>query len=97
MRSLFDADEVEKFPEAKKGTVEKTISPHEPGRVKCQGTYWPARFYESDCEATVLPGEPVSVVAMQGITLLVVPINTSTESASSDSESPENATAESSS
>ncbi|NES93789.1 MAG: hypothetical protein F6K32_00745 [Desertifilum sp. SIO1I2] len=48
---------------------------NQPGRVKFQGTYWPAQFYHPDCQATVLPDEPVTVVAIQGITLLVVPVS----------------------
>ena len=75
MVGLFVPEKVEKFPAPLMGTVEKKITRSQPGRVKCQGTYWPARFYQPNCEATVLPDEPVMVVARQGITLLVVPVN----------------------
>ncbi|MCG8361720.1 MAG: NfeD family protein [Pseudanabaenales cyanobacterium] len=53
--------------------VEKTITPGCGGRVYFQATYWPARFYQSDCQLTVLPGDLVTIVGRQGLTLLVKP------------------------
>ncbi|MDJ0707784.1 MAG: NfeD family protein [Leptolyngbyaceae cyanobacterium MO_188.B28] len=53
--------------------VEKTISPSCRGRVYFQATYWPARFYQPDCQATVLPGDSVTIIGRQGLTLLVRP------------------------
>jgi uncharacterized protein (DUF697 family) len=57
------------------GIVEKTITPTQPGRIKYQASYWPARLYSKDEQVTLLPDDPVSVVGRQGITLLVVPVN----------------------
>ncbi len=73
MDTLF-ISKIERFPQAQLGTVEEAISYKRRGRVKFDGTYWPARFYDPDCKATVGPDEPVSVVAIQGITLLVCPL-----------------------
>jgi hypothetical protein len=73
MDTLF-ISKVEMFPQAQLGTVEEAISYNRRGRVKFDGTYWPARFYDPDCKATVPPDELVSVVAIKGITLLVLPL-----------------------
>ncbi len=75
MKSLTIPTKVEVFPEHLTGTVDKTISPQKPGRVRCLGSFWPARLYHSDCQATIQPEESVNIVAIQGITLLVVPLN----------------------
>lgn len=72
MVSLFVREKVEMFSEAVMGTVEKTITQNQPGRVKCLGSYWPARFYHSNCDVIVFPDEFVQVVGRQGITMLVV-------------------------
>ncbi len=69
----FIAAKVEKFPEPLSGTVEQAIAHNHSGRVKCLGSSWPAKFYQPDCLTTVVPNQPVSIVAMQGITLLVMP------------------------
>ena len=53
------------------GKVEKTINHTHPGRVKWRASSWPAQFYQTDSKEMILPGEPVSVVGRQGITLLV--------------------------
>jgi len=73
MRNLFIPEKVEKFPEPIAGTVEQAIAPNQSGRVKCLASHWPARFYQPDCQSTVLPDQPVSIVGMCGITMLVVP------------------------
>ncbi|MDI9639833.1 NfeD family protein [Geitlerinema splendidum] len=73
MLNLFVPENVEMFSEAVMGTVEKTITQNQPGRVKCLGTYWPARFYHSNCDAIIFPDNFVKVVGRQGITMLVVP------------------------
>lgn len=75
MKSLIIPTEVEVFPEPLRGTVDKTISPQKAGRVKCLGSFWPARLYQSDCQMTIMPEESVNIVAIQGITLLVVPLS----------------------
>jgi len=74
MKTLFASPEVEKLSETVVGIVEEAIAPDQPGRVKGMGTYWPARFYHSDCKITLKPNDRVSIVAMCGITLLVVPV-----------------------
>lgn len=75
MISLFAPSEVEIFSEALMGIVEKKIAQNQPGRVKCLATYWPARFFHSNCNAVVFPAELVKVVGRQGITMLVVPVS----------------------
>ncbi|XWK88724.1 MAG: NfeD family protein [Phormidium sp.] len=72
MVSLFVREKVEMFSEVFIGTVEKTITQNQPGRVKCLGSYWPARFYHSNCDVIVFPDDFVQVVGRQGITMLVV-------------------------
>ncbi|MBD1835120.1 hypothetical protein H6F61_21100 [Cyanobacteria bacterium FACHB-472] len=79
MRTLFAPTKVEKLGEPIQGTVEQTIAPNQPGRVKCRATYWPARFYHPDCQTTVISNQRVNIVAIQGITLLVVPVDTTEE------------------
>lgn len=75
MRALFVPAKVERFPEPFLGTVEQMITHNQPRRVKCFGTYWPAQFYQSDCQLTAVPEQLVNVVAIEGITLLGVPSN----------------------
>ncbi len=75
MVSLFAPAQIEMFTEAVIGTVEKKITQNQPGRVQCLGTYWPARFYHANCDVIVFPDEVVKVVGIQGITMLVVPVN----------------------
>ncbi|MFB2896883.1 NfeD family protein [Aerosakkonemataceae cyanobacterium BLCC-F50] len=75
MVNLFVPENVEMFSEALMGTVEKTITQNLPGRVKCLGSYWPARFYHSNCDVIVFPDDFVKVVGRQGITMLVVPVS----------------------
>ncbi|MBD1939115.1 NfeD family protein [Microcoleus sp. FACHB-68] len=74
MDTLF-TDTVKMFPQPLLGIVEQAIAYNQRGRVKFDGTYWPARFYNPDCQATVSPNQFVNVVAREGITLLVVPID----------------------
>ena len=57
------------------GKVEQTITLKIPGRVKFQGTYWPACLYHQDAQVTLFPEDTVTVIGRQGITLLVVPLN----------------------
>ena len=74
MVSLFAPSEVEIFSEPLMGIVENKITQNQPGRVKCLATYWPARFYHSNCNVIVFPDQVVKVVGRQGITMLVVPV-----------------------
>jgi hypothetical protein len=52
--------------------VDKAIAPHQPGRIKFQGSYWKAALADSNCPR-IEAGQAVQVVDRQGITLLVVP------------------------
>ena len=54
--------------------VERTISGYYPGRVYFQATYWPARLQYPQFLDRLLPGEMVTVVASEGLTLLVAPV-----------------------
>ena len=74
MRALFARTKIEKFPEPIMGEVEQAIASNQPGRVKCLGTTWPARFYQPEIRKTIMPTEPVSIIAICGITMLVVPV-----------------------
>lgn len=51
--------------------VSDTIRPDQNGRVRFQGSWWPAR-----CEQNIilLPGQIVHVIGRQNITLLVTPV-----------------------
>ena len=54
--------------------VEKAILPSEDGQVYFEGTYWRARFYDPDCQATVSVGDKVEVVVGDRLPLLVMPL-----------------------
>lgn len=54
-------------------TVDQEISHSHLWRVKFQGSYWFARPYGKSSGVSMRPGESVRVVAMEGITLLVLP------------------------
>lgn len=54
------------------GIVAEAISPDKPGRVKCQATYWPAKFCQTNCQNTLEKSQSVTVVGREGITLLVL-------------------------
>ncbi len=73
MPNIFTFGRTDVFQKPLLGTVEQAIAPHQPGKVKFQGTYWYARFYQPDCQANIPPGQTVTVVAREGMTLLVVP------------------------
>ncbi|HIK29697.1 MAG TPA: NfeD family protein [Oscillatoriaceae cyanobacterium M7585_C2015_266] len=65
---------IEMFRQPLLGIVEEAIAPNQRGRVKFDGTYWPARFFETNCQTTVYPEALVAIVGIQGITLLVEPL-----------------------
>jgi membrane protein implicated in regulation of membrane protease activity len=52
--------------------VDQPIAPHQPGRIKFQGSYWKAALADPNCKR-IEAGQPVQVVGLQGITQLVVP------------------------
>lgn len=51
-------------------TVDGEIKPDEKGRVYFRGSWWFARCNQA---VTLVPGERVTVVGVEGITLLVQP------------------------
>lgn len=75
MNSSLTSYEIKLFSQPGTGVVEEAITAIRPGRVKFRATYWPARYYGQDNQATLLPNAQVIVVGRQGITLLVVPVN----------------------
>ncbi len=75
MKVALASHEIKLFSELGTGTVEETINPKYPGRVKYKATFWPAQFYNQQEQVTLLPNESVTVVGRQGITLLVVSIS----------------------
>jgi membrane protein implicated in regulation of membrane protease activity len=57
------------------GVIDEAIAPNLPGRVKALSSIWPAKIYQPDSQKVhLLPGQQVLVVAIDNITLLVVPI-----------------------
>jgi membrane protein implicated in regulation of membrane protease activity len=68
---------LEKIAKSFPGIVDLAISSNCPGRVKWQGTTWPARFFQADCQETLVPGQRVEIVTMQGLTLFVIPLEIS--------------------
>ena len=76
MNTLFTFPSTENLETPIPGIVELPISANKPGRVKCQGSYWPARFAQP-YQTTVLPDEIVTVVGIYRLTLLVMPFNNS--------------------
>lgn len=72
MSLIFAPDTIELFAQAELGEVEQTITTQKRGRVRFMATYWFARFYQPNGQRSVLPGTPVKVIGIEGITLLVV-------------------------
>lgn len=58
----------------KEARVEEYIAPGQSGRVYMDGSWWPARC---DRSLLLLPGTPVRVIGLSGITLLVEPLYSS--------------------
>jgi membrane-bound ClpP family serine protease len=67
----IDATEKEK-----QATVDQPIQPGAPGRVKFQGSWWPAlcEVNRSEANRRLVQGEVVRVVGIRNITLLVEPV-----------------------
>ncbi|NJO43927.1 MAG: hypothetical protein HC865_26040 [Cyanobacteria bacterium RU_5_0] len=70
---LFSPSYPKPFVEPTQGVTDQTIAFGKPGRVRYRGTYWKARLYHPNQRTTIQPGDPVRILAMQGITLLVTP------------------------
>jgi hypothetical protein len=65
----------EMLPEPERGVVDEAIGPNLAGRVKAFSSIWPAEIYQPDSQKVHLhPGQSVFVVAIDNITLLVVPM-----------------------
>lgn len=69
----FPKQSIQLLPQEQWGVVEIEISPDGTGRVQFQATSWPARFYQKADEA-LMPGQRVEAIALQGNTLLVIPL-----------------------
>jgi membrane protein implicated in regulation of membrane protease activity len=63
----------ELFPSPDTGIVDQAIAPNQPGRVKYQASYWPARLYQVTGSVQLQAQQAVQVVGREGITLLVQP------------------------
>jgi membrane protein implicated in regulation of membrane protease activity len=57
-----------------RGVVERMITPSTPGRVSFQASYWPARLVQPGAATRLQPGDPVTVVGRESLTLLVKPL-----------------------
>jgi membrane protein implicated in regulation of membrane protease activity len=76
MNTLVAPDRIALFAQPGIGEVVQAISSGQRGRVKFRASFWPAKFYsESLANKPALPLEQVIVVGIDGITLLVTPLN----------------------
>ncbi|NJK76223.1 MAG: hypothetical protein HC786_14910 [Richelia sp. CSU_2_1] len=57
------------FDNLQKAIVDEEIRPNQPGRVRFQNSWWPAKCEET---RTFKVGDTVHVVAIENITLIVV-------------------------
>lgn len=73
MKNMFLPQYPHMFPEPIQGIADRAIAQGRLWRVKFQGSYWFARLYQPNEQVVIRPGEPVKVIAMEGITLLVTP------------------------
>lgn len=80
MNTLVSPERIALFAQPGIGEVVQAISPKHRGRVKFRASFWPAKFYlESQTDEPALPLEQVVVIGIDGITLLVMPIDASTQ------------------
>ncbi|MEM9215474.1 MAG: NfeD family protein [Cyanobacteria bacterium P01_F01_bin.150] len=70
----FPFPSVEQFPMPLVAEVEDPISTKVKGRVKLQGTTWPAKWHHKIPGAIATPNEQVIVIGRTGTTLLCVPL-----------------------
>lgn len=76
MDTLIAPDRIALFAQPGIGEVVQAISSTHRGRVKFRASFWPAKFYsESPADKPALPLEQVIIVGIDGITLLVTPLN----------------------
>lgn len=82
MNTVVTPGRVALFAKPGVGEVVRAISSSQRGRVKFRASFWPAKFYANSSEdEQVLPLEQVTVVGIDGITLLVMPINAAAQTA----------------
>ncbi|NER78934.1 MAG: hypothetical protein F6K42_05020 [Leptolyngbya sp. SIO1D8] len=62
------------FPHTGTAKVLRLITSEDAGRIRFQGTDWPARFNHPRAQTSVSPSAKVKVVGRQGLTLLVEPL-----------------------
>jgi membrane protein implicated in regulation of membrane protease activity len=75
LSTLFFPSKLQLLPQPAQGVVDKLIAYSQTGRVKYQGTYWSAQLYHPERYTSIAAGEPVTILAIRGITLLVAPFN----------------------
>lgn len=61
------------FSEPQWGVVDEAIALTQDGRIKFQGTYWTAKLYRPGPQTIIQPGQQALIVALQDLTLLVIP------------------------
>ena len=64
---------LEIFPQSGRGRVIFPIDSDDGGRIRFQGTDWPAQFYPNSLYSPISIGTTVTVVGRQGIVMLVQP------------------------
>lgn len=74
MDDFFAPPSPEMFNEPLKGIVDQVITLNYPGRVRFQGSHWKAELYQPKSRLIIPPGQTVNIVALQGNTLLVIPV-----------------------
>lgn len=74
MSTLFLVSNTQMFSQPAEGIVDRLITHNQIGRVKYRGTYWSAQLYQPEYRTCILAGEPVTIIAIRGITLLVAPV-----------------------
>jgi hypothetical protein len=90
-----DSANLKVLPEPARAVVEKEIVAGSMWRVKFQGHYWFAQLYQpnnliSDEVVSLQRGEPVKIIAIQGITLLIRPLSEITKQDQQGSQQLEN-------
>jgi membrane protein implicated in regulation of membrane protease activity len=70
--TLFQPDKPKMLPEPVHAIIE-TVH-HHTLRVKYAGTTWPAKLHDSNCEVTLVPGQPVAIVGIQSSIILLISV-----------------------
>ena len=69
----------EMFSEPSRGEVIEAIALNRNGRIKYQGTYWTGMLYQPRPTWILQPKDSVFVIAIQGISLVVIPTDCPSE------------------